>query len=277
MQQFFDTVMEIAAKSGLKILASIAFVIIGLKLVRLLVKLLCGVKGFKKVEPSAQSFLRSFLSITLNTLIFITAAGILGVPTTSMLAVLGSAGLAVGLALQGGLANFAGGLMILIFKPFKVEDFIETQDKMGVVKEITIFYTTLNTIDNKKVIIPNGQVSNASVINYSAEPIRRVDLEFTVSYDSDIDKVKEILLDAANRHPLVRREPAEPFARLKEHADNALVFVMRAWVETPDYWTFYFDMMEGIKKEFDRQGITIPFPQMDVHLDELRKKSGGNV
>ena len=191
----------------------------------------------------------------------------LGIETTAIAAAIASAGLAIGLAMQGSLSNFAGGIMILIFKPFSIGDFIDNGTHSGTVTDIGIFYTTLETVDNKVVTIPNGALSNQSVTDYSAKEIRRLDLTFSVSYDSDIDLVKSTLKELAFAHELVMKEP-EPFVRLGEQGDSALVFYLRVWVKSSDYWTVNFDMMEASKKIFDKRGISIPYPQMDVHLDK---------
>jgi small conductance mechanosensitive channel len=189
---------------------------------------------------------------------------IIGVPAASLVAVIGSAGLAMGLAVQGGLTNIAGGIIILCFKPFEIGDFVETSSYSGTVVDIGLIYTTINTPDNKRVVIPNGTVSNASVVDYSAYETRRLDLELSVAYDSDIDMVKETLLSLANAHELVLKDPA-PFVRLGTHGDSALIFKLRVWVKSADYWTVNFDLLEASKKVFDKRGIEIPFPQLDVH------------
>ena len=189
----------------------------------------------------------------------------IGVPMASLVTVVGSCAVAIGLALQGGLSNIAGGLMLLIFKPFKVGDFISTNGMDGTVKTISIFYTTIVTVDNKIIQLPNGALSNSNIINYSANKTRRVDLDISVSYDSDIEKVKKVLTKILDNQELVLQEE-EKFVRLKSHGSSALVFTVRSWVETPNYWTVYFDLMETIKKEFDKNKIEIPYEQVDVHM-----------
>ena len=183
----------------------------------------------------------------------------------SIVTIVGSCAVAIGLALQGGLSNIAGGLMLLIFKPFKVGDFISTNGMDGTVKTISIFYTTIVTVDNKIIQLPNGALSNSNIINYSANKTRRVDLDISVSYDSDIEKVKKVLTKILDNQELVLQEE-EKFVRLKSHGSSALVFTVRSWVETPNYWTVYFDLMETIKKEFDKNKIEIPYEQVDVHM-----------
>ena len=173
----------------------------------------------------------------------------------------------IGLALQGGLSNIAGGLMILIFKPFKVGDYIQTQGLEGTVKSITMFYTTITTIDNKVIQLPNGNLSNSNIVNFSYNKNRRVDLEISVSYNTDIEKVKKVINKIIENHELILQEE-EKLIRLKTHADSALIFTLRVWTKTENYWSVYFDLMESIKKEFDKNKIEIPYKQIDVHLDK---------
>jgi small conductance mechanosensitive channel len=203
---------------------------------------------------------------TLKIMLIITVASILGVPMTSMLAVLGSAGLAIGLALQGSLSNIAGSFIIFIFKPFVVGDYIITGDHSGKVHDISLFYTTILTDDNKRILIPNSIVSNQTVTDVSSMPTRRVDFNFSTAYDTDIDKVKTVLLETAAAHTLVLKNPA-PFAYLDKHTDVSLIFVLRVWCNNTDYWTVYVNLIENIKKAFEKNGISIPFPQFDIHLD----------
>jgi small conductance mechanosensitive channel len=188
----------------------------------------------------------------------------MGVPMTSIITVVGSCGLAVGLALQGSLANIAGGFVLLVVKPFKVGHFITVGDISGTVTEMGIFNTKLRTIDNRVVIIPNSTISNATVVNLTELPLRRVDLTFTASYGDDTSAVKDAILAVCDRHPLILKDPA-PFAKVSGHKDSAIEYTMRAWCKTEDYWDVYFDLFEQVKNTFDDRGITIPFPQVDVH------------
>ena len=263
--KFLAIAVEYITTMGVRILGSLALLIIGFKLIKIFVRFITRSKWYGKIEPGAQSFIKSFLKITLKIILVITIAAILGVPMTSVVALTASAGLAIGLALQGALGNLAGGLMILIFKPFKVGDYIDTHNDQGTVEEINIFYTVLKTFDSKIITMPNGELTNTSIINYSKEKLRRVDFEFTVAYNTDIDKVKQILLDISNRHELILKDPPV-FARLSKHGDSALVFVLRVWCEAADYWAIYFDIMESVKIEFDKAAIEIPYPQLDVHM-----------
>jgi small conductance mechanosensitive channel len=190
---------------------------------------------------------------------------------TSFIAVLGSAGLAVGLALQGSLSNFAGGVLILVLKPYKVGDYIEAAGYAGTVQEIQMFYTILQSPDNKKIIVPNSNMSNSGTVNFSANATRRVDLVFGVGYDDDVEKVKSILWDVANEDPLVLDDPA-PLIVLGQHDASSINFFYRVWCNASDYWAVYFSTMEKVKLAFDKHQVGIPYPQMDVHLNGLPKE-----
>lgn len=267
MQEFINFISQLGTQVGLKILYAVFILIVGLRLVKVLTKLLDKSKGLQKIDPSVRMFLKSFISITLKVLVFVTVAVTIGIPASSFVTVIASAGVAIGLALQGALSNLAGGLMLLLFRPFKVGDFIENGGNSGVVKSITIFYTVLTTVDNRTVTMPNGTLTNSVITNYSANPTRRVDLDFSVSYTSDSEQVKKTLLDVSNAHEKVLKEPA-PFAAMTGHADSALIFTLRVWCSTADYWDVRFDLTQQVKAAFDEAGISIPFPQIDVHLDK---------
>jgi small conductance mechanosensitive channel len=191
-----------------------------------------------------------------------------GVQTTSFVAVIGAAGLAVGLALQGSLSNFAAGVLILVFKPFRIDDAIEAGGATGKVADIGIFTTTINTFDNKKVIVPNAAITSGTITNINAYETRRVDLTAGIGYGDDIGKAKQVLTDILANHPKVLQDPA-PNVQLLELADSSVNFIVRPWVKTEDYWTVYFDVMRSIKEQFDANGISIPFPQRDVHLHQV--------
>lgn len=267
MQEFLDKLIAFATSAGLRILGAILLLIIGSRLIKWVIKLIGKGKKFKTLVPNVQTLIKDIVKVVLYILLIVTIASTLGVEMTSIAAAIASAGLAIGLALQGSLANFAGGIMILVFHPFSIGDFIDDGTHSGTVTDIGIFYTVLETPDNKVVTIPNGALSNSSVTDYSAKDIRRLDLKIGVAYDSDIDLVKDTLLELAGAHELVLKDPA-PFVRLGEQGDSALVFYLRVWVKASDYWTVNFDMLEASKKIFDKRGISIPFPQMDVHLDK---------
>lgn len=266
LENLLNTLLEIGTTMGLKLLAALLLIIVGLRLVKQLKKWIHHSKRLQRIDESVRSFLASFIGIVLNIALFVTAAMILGVPTTSFLTLLASGGVAIGLATQGALSNFAGGLMILLFKPFKVGDYIEAGSESGTVKDITVVYTVLTTLDNKQITIPNGTLTNSNITNYSTEPLRRVDLTFTTSYDCAVEKTKALLMEVTKAHPLVLDDP-EPFVRLSAHGDSALVYAVRAWCRNDDYWTVHFDLTESVKEAFDRHSITIPFPQVDVHMN----------
>ena len=241
--------------------------IVGLKLISFITKKILAGKGMEKLDPTVHTFLNSFLGIGLKIILAIVVVTILGVDMTSIIAILTSATLAIGLALQGSLSNLAGGVIILIFRPFKVGDYITSGGESGTVSDIGIFYTKLTTVDNKEVVIPNSVITNATVENYSANELRRVDLTFTTSYGADIDEVKKAILSLAENHPLVLKDPA-PFVRVASHGDSAINYTCRLWVESANYWDVNFDMLESVKKAFDEKGISIPYPQLDVHISQ---------
>lgn len=250
-----------------KIIFGIIALILGFWIINFFIKTLK--KGFekRKIEVSLSKFLTSLISISLKILLIISVIGTFGVQMTSFIAILGAAGLAVGLALQGSLANFAGGVLILLFKPFKVGDFIEGQGHKGTVNKIEVFNTTLKTADNKTIIIPNGSLSNGSITNYSTEDTRRVDLVFGIGYNDDIKKAEKILKEIVSKEKQVLKDP-EPFVRVGELADSSVNFTVRLWCKKEDYWDIYFNMHEQVKLEFDKAKISIPYPQMDVHMDK---------
>ncbi len=265
LTNFLESLGGFLATSGIKLVTSLVLLVVCWKLIGFLINLLQKNRQFSKIDDGAKGFLLSCISIILRVILVLTVAANLGVPMTNVVALVGSCGLAIGLALQGSLANFAGGLMILVFRPFRVGDYIESSGKEGRVKSISILYTTLSTADNKDIIIPNGTLTNAVITNFTAEEVRRVDLEFSVAYDTDIERVKKVLLVLADQHDLVLKDPA-PFARLTRQGDSALVFTLRAWCNKNDYWSVYLDLMEQVKEAFDKLEIQIPFPQMDVHM-----------
>ena len=246
-------------------LCAIVFVLVGFKLSTWFSKKIKDSRAISQMDKGLAGFLCSFISISLKVLVVVFAATIVGFDVTALSAVLATAGVTAGLALQGSLSNLTGGLMILFFRPFKVGDFIDTHSDSGVVREIGIFYTTLTTGDNKRITVPNGQLSNATVVNYSAEETRRVDMEFTVAYGTDIDKVNKVLLTVAGANDKILKDPA-PFAALHRQGDSALVFVLRSWCKNSDYWSVYFYLQENMTKAFTAMGIEIPFNQLDVHI-----------
>ena len=266
MQEGYSLLMSY----GPKFLLAILTLIIGLWLINRVMKGLNQTLT-SRVDATLGQFVSSILSVVLKVVLLISVASMVGIETTSFIAVLGAAGLAVGLALQGSLANFAGGVLILLFKPFKVGDLIQAQGHTGTVKDIQIFNTILKTGDNRIVIIPNGALSNSSMININQEATRRVDFTFGISYNDDIDRARAALHFLANNDARVLANPS-PLVAVSELADSSVNFTMRVWVNTPDYWGVYFDMHELVKKEFDAQGISIPYPQQDLHVHQLATK-----
>lgn len=251
---------------GGNILGAILVLVVGLWIIKILLKGLKAIMVKKQIDQSLQGFLMSLVGWGLRVFLFITVAGELGVETTSFAAVIAAVSLAVGMALQGSLSNFAGGALIMVFKPFRVGDYISAQGQEGTVKKIEIFTTILNTVDNKQIIIPNGGLSNGTIINYSREENRRVDLVFGVSYDADIKQVKEVLLNMANCHPLILRDPA-PVIIVTKLNTSSIDFSLRSWVKNKDYWVVYHEIIEQGKDVLDKAGIEIPYP----HVVEIQK------
>lgn len=250
---------------GMNLIWAILTLVIGLWIVKMVVK---GVrKGLDKgeTEETLKSFLTSIVSILLKVMVYITALGMLGVEMTSFIAILGAAGLAVGLALSGALQNFAGGVMILLFKPFQAGHYIEAQGHSGTVREIQIFSTILKTPDNKTILIPNGKLANDSMINYSVEEQRRVDWTIGIGYGNDIDKAYEVIKRLLAEDDRILDDP-EPFMALKELADSSVNIVVRAWVNAGDYWPVNFRLNEQVYRTFEDEGLDIPYPQQDIHI-----------
>lgn len=258
--------MEYVVSYGPKVVVVIASLIIGFWLINHIVNN-AERHLISRTEQTLASFLKSLLSIFLKAVLIIMVAAYAGVETTSLVAMLGAAGLAVGLALQGSLANFAGGVLILLFKPFKVGDVIDAQGYIGTVKEIQIFNTILLSPDNRVIVIPNGPLSNGSMVNINHEPERRVDFVFGVGYDDDLNKVRTAIGSVLDKDQRILATPERQIV-LSELADSSVNFTVRVWVKTGDYWGVYFDTHEAMKKAFDQQSISIPFPQRDVHLHQ---------
>ncbi len=238
---------------------------VGKLLVRLLLKALSKIMQKRDVEDTLETFVLSLSRMVLMLFVIIATVGALGIQTTSFIAILGAAGLAIGLALQGSLANFASGVLIVLFRPYKVGDFIEAAGIAGVVEQVEILTTIFKTGDNKKVIVPNGQVMGSIITNYSANDTRRVDMVIGVSYDDDLDKVRATLEELIAADDRILAEPAHKIA-VSELADSSVNFIVRPWVKSEDYWGVMFELTEAIKKRFDADGISFPFPQQDVHL-----------
>ena len=257
--------MTQGAALGWTLIKAFLVFIVGRLLINLVNKLIKRVLLKRDIDPSVKTFVGSLVNVVLTILLIISVVGALGVQTTSFAALLASAGVAVGMALSGNLANFAGGLIILLFKPFKVGDYIEAQGTGGTVKEIQIFHTILATPDNKMVYIPNGSLSSGAVTNFSRQATRRVDWTFGVDYGEDYDKVKAVIETIIARDSRILTDPA-PFIALHALADSSVNIVVRVWVESPKYWEVYFGINQAVYATFNEKGINFPFPQMDVHL-----------
>lgn len=266
-QKWIDKGIEFGSEYGIKVLGAIVIWIIGSWVIKKITKTTGKVMAKKGYDESLQKFLLNLVGWILKILLILAILAKLGVETTSFAAILAAAGLAIGMALQGSLANFAGGVLIMIFKPIKIGDLIEAQGELGVVKEIEIFTTKINTPENKEVIIPNGALSNGNITNYSTEGMLRVDLTMGVSYDADIKQTKEVLMNVLMSNPKVLKDPA-PTVNVCELADSSVNFAVRPWATVADYWDVYFGVTEACKLELDKAGIEIPYP----HSVEIQKE-----
>lgn len=265
LEKWLKNVGEQAFYFLIRLAAAGLLLFIGSKLIKFLMNRFKRSKLYQKMDPGLASFMASGSRIVLYIILILMCFGVLGIETASFLALFTSGGVAIGLAFQGAVTNLAGGVMILLFHPFRVGDYIETTEIAGTVNAISVLYTVVLTPDNKRVTVPNGSLTNAAITNYSAVGQRRVELTFSVSYDCDIDKVKQILLSVAESDPKSLKGPA-PLARLKTQSASSLDFVLRVWCAPENYWDLYFDLNENVKKALDEAGMEIPFPQMDVHM-----------
>ncbi len=265
VEQYVQMMTEMGIQFGTQLLTALIVWFIGAWIIKKFVKLLDVAMTKKKVELTLHQFLLSIFNITLKAILVIIFASMVGIETASLIAMLGAAGLAVGLALQGSLSNFAGGILILFFKPFKAGDVIDAQGYVGTVDEIQIFNTIIRTLDNQRVIIPNGLLSNGCVKNVFVEKTRRVDMTFGISYDDDLTKAKAILKEICDGDERILKDP-ETDIFISAHADSSINILVRPWVLSEDYWAVHFDTIEAVKLAFDKQGITIPYPQRDVHI-----------
>lgn len=263
--EILKLITEVSLEYGPKILGALAVWIIGGWIIKALSAAVMKVMDKGGVDATLKPFMHNLISSLLKVMLIISVLGMLGVQMTSFIAILGAAGLAVGMALSGTLQNFAGGVMILIFKPFKVGDVIDAQGFIGSVKEIQIFNTILKTPDNKTIIVPNGGLSTSAMTNFSTEQTRRVDWTIGIAYGDDVDKAKEVIRNLCDADARILKDP-EVFIAVSELADSSVNFTVRAWVNAADFWGVYFAMNENIYKTFPQQGLNIPYPQMDVHL-----------
>ena len=264
-----DTLIQRISEKGvdllLQVLLAIVIWTVGSYLIKTLKKIIIKSMEKKGVDPSLKSFLGSLITAALYVMLVIITISTIGVQTSSLVAVLGAAGLAIGLALQGSLSNFAGGVLIIIFRPFNVGDFIEMDSMSGTVKEIQIFQTFLDTPDNKRVVIPNGQLSNNSLINYTRTPTRRVEMKFNVGYNSDIKIVRSLIEEIIHENEFILKDH-EVLVRLETLSESSMIFVVRVWTLNENYWNVYYDITENVKNSFDRNKIEIPYPKMDINI-----------
>ena len=274
-----NTILEFLKNNGLdsttlvnfgkSLIIALLIFYIGRFVVKLVVRALTKVMDRQQVDQTLQKFVGNLVSMALMVVVIIAAIGALGIQTTSFIAIFGAAGLAVGLALQGSLSNFAAGVLIVLFRPYKVGDYVEAAGIAGSVEEVQILTTVLKTPDNKKIIVPNSQIMDSIITNYSANETRRVDLTVGVSYDDDLDKVHATLRELVNADERILKDP-ECLIAVSALADSSVNFFVRPWVKSGDYWAVYFDLTEKIKKRFDDEGISFPFPQQDVHLHTIK-------
>lgn len=248
---------------GKNLIVAFLILFIGFKIVKFIEKRVFGRVGFVKMDETLRRFLQSVLSFALKALVIVSAIIVAGVPMATFVTIIGAAGLAIGLALQGSLSNLAAGVLIIALRPFKVGDFVDGGGHSGTVTDIGLFYTKFTTPDNRAIILPNAMLSSSSIVNYGYYENRRLDMMFSADYASDIETVKSIIQGVVQRHELILDDP-EPFVRLTQHADSALVFTVRVWVKASDYWAVNFDLQEQVKTAFDKNGIEIPYPHMVI-------------
>ncbi len=265
MEGILDKIIEWGTLYGLKIVGALAILIIGRIVVGIITGAVKKVMRKSKMDETLVKFLSSLTKTGLLVILFIVVLNQLGVQTTSFVAIIGAIGLAIGFALQGSLANFAAGVMLILFRPFKAGDFVEAGGTIGSVEEIGIFSTIMKTPDNKKIIIPNGSITGGNITNYSAKDTRRVDLVFGIGYDDDLKKAKQILEQILQADDRILKDPA-PVVAVSELGDSSVNFVVRPWVNSADYWAVYWDLTEKVKLTFDAENISIPFPQRDIHM-----------
>lgn len=264
LDTFFHEIITISVDAGKSILLAIVIFVVGRFLINIINRLIAKTLDRRNIEPTIQTFLKSFINILLTILLIISVVSALGVNTTSFAALLASAGVAVGMALSGNLQNLAGGLILLLFKPYKVGDYIDAQGVSGTVKAIQIFHTILTTPDNKEIYVPNGSLSSGSITNYSKNDLRRVDMSIGVEYGTDVEKVRKTIQSIFDTDERILKDPA-PFVELAQLADSSINFTIRMWVENSNYWGVHFDMIRKIYEEFNRQNIGFPFPQIQIH------------
>ena len=272
LEQFLNKIINWATTEGIKLIIGLLLLWIGWKLAKKVVNIMSKTLEKRNVDATVSSFLDTFVEVVLKGIVIYIFLDYVGIKTTGIAALVASAGVAIGLALQGSLSNFAGGVIILLIRPFNVGDYIEGSGHSGTIERIGMFYTHMTTVDNKLILVPNGNLANGSIVNYSAKELRRVDLTFGVGYEQDVLKVKRVLSNIVDAHELILKDP-EPFIALSAHGDSAVNFVVRAWVNNSDYWKVHFDLLEAVKVKLDEEEISIPYPQMDLHIknNEIEK------
>ena len=265
LERMLEKLYEWVITRGVNMFFGVIFLSIGWKVINKTLKRIRRILESKSADPTITRFLDNVMNVTLKTVLIIIILQYIGVNLTGLTTIVASAGVALSLALKGSLANLAGGVIILVARPFNVGGFIETTEHSGVVEKISIFYTYLVTFDNKQILIPNGILTDSSIVNYSSKEIRRVDITFSVSYEEDVIRVKNVLINILKNNELVLEEP-EFFVGISMHGDSAINFIVKAWCKTEDYWTIYYYLLETVKIKFDEEGISIPYPQMDLHV-----------
>ena len=265
LEQFINRLIEWLTTEGIKLVIGLFLLWAGWKIAKKIVNIMSKTLEKKNVDITIRTFLDTFVEVVIKWILVFIFLEQVWIKTTGISALLASAGVAIGLALQGSLSNFAGGVIILLIRPFNVGDYIEGSGHSGTIEKIGMFYTHMTTVDNKLILIPNGNLANGSIVNYSAKELRRVDLTFGVGYEQDVLKVKRVLSNIIDAHDLILKTP-EPFIALSAHGDSAVNFVVRVWVNNGDYWKVHFDLLESVKVKFDEEEISIPYPQMDLHI-----------
>ena len=266
--QFIDWLMQTGIRSGVKVIIALIVLLVSFRLVTVLTRKIEKkmVGGKRRVDKTIATTLMYVVKIALRTVIVVSLVGYLGIDTSGITALIASLGVCIGLAVNGAVANFAGGVLLIFTRPFKVDDYIEACGHSGTVEDIHLINTRIRTTDNKIIYIPNGELSSSAIINYSEKDVRRVEITFAIGYSADFEKAKKIILDICNSHEKVLTEPAAPFARVSGHGESSINIVTRVWTKSSDFWAVKFDLLEGVKTAFDREGIEIPFNQLDVHI-----------
>lgn len=272
VNELLEKAETVGLEFAINLITALLIYFIGKWIVSIVVKALRKLMEKNSIDKTLETFICNLVRVSLLVVVIIAAVGALGVQTTSLIAVMGAAGLAVGLALQGSLSNFAAGVLIVLFRPYKVGDFVEAAGVSGTIEEVQILTTIMKTPDNKRIIVPNSQIMGSIITNYSANATRRVDMTFGVGYDDDLDQVRKELTALVEADERILKDPPYQIV-VKELADSSVNFVVRVWANTSDYWGIYFDMTEAVKKRFDEVGISIPYPQTDVHLHQVDAKA----